>query len=458
MIADVRTRAGLGQPPDKFYTNDSENSNRHLRHKTGDKELRETAFSQAVKELIEDEQETEVVLAMFGGSQLYQLKEPFKNLEIPRDTWFSMNEEQRMKKVTNIYAADIEDLYSISDNQGATPTCFVKCDKGSGGPNSVPNELSVTATAMKDSLDLHIAEQMWKKAEGLLSLPDAILPAPSTDKSSKSFSVLSQSGDSPNFVKVYNNAKVSCNCRNYKPEKICSHAISVAESLGILSEFVAWYRKQKVPTNWTSVATLDTNVKVSGRKQGTAKRQRKTKDAVLHYETSLLKSTVHSTSASSPHALPSTFSCDSSPVPVPADQPLSSVPIPSGHPLPPVSVPSGHPLPPVPVPSGHPLPPVPVPSGHPLPPVPVPSGHPLPPVPLPSGHPLSPVPVPLGHSLLPVSVPPSHPLPPVHVPPGQPLPSVPDAHLHFAVPPGQALPPKPTIPNTQSPYFLTKLN
>ena len=89
--------------------------------------------------------------------------------------------------------------------------------------------------------------------------------APSTDKSSKAFSVLSQSGDSPNFVKVYNNAKVTCNCRNYKPKKICAHAISVAESLGILSEFVAWYRKQKVPTNLTSVATLDTNVKASGR-------------------------------------------------------------------------------------------------------------------------------------------------------------------------------------------------
>ena len=65
MIAAVRTKAGLGYPPDKFYTNDSENTNRRLRHKTRGQELGETAFAKAVKELIEDDQETELVLAFF---------------------------------------------------------------------------------------------------------------------------------------------------------------------------------------------------------------------------------------------------------------------------------------------------------------------------------------------------------------------------------------------------------
>ena len=69
MIASVRTEAGLGYRPDKFYTNDSENTNRRLRHKTVEKELGETAFAKAVRELIEDEQETELVLAVFNGSE-----------------------------------------------------------------------------------------------------------------------------------------------------------------------------------------------------------------------------------------------------------------------------------------------------------------------------------------------------------------------------------------------------
>ena len=57
----MRTKAGLGSPPDKFYTNDSENTNGRFLHKTQGKELGENAFAKAVKEMIEDEQEAEVI-------------------------------------------------------------------------------------------------------------------------------------------------------------------------------------------------------------------------------------------------------------------------------------------------------------------------------------------------------------------------------------------------------------
>lgn len=90
MIAYFRTEAGLGYRPDKFYTNDSENTNCRLRHKTGDEELAETAFAKAVRELIEDEQETELVLAVFNGSEFYLIKEPFNKFQISRDERFAM--------------------------------------------------------------------------------------------------------------------------------------------------------------------------------------------------------------------------------------------------------------------------------------------------------------------------------------------------------------------------------
>ena len=90
MIAYFRTEAGLGYRPDKFYTNDSENTNCRLRHKTGDEELAETAFAKAVRELIEDEQETELVLAVFNGSEFYLIKEPFNKFQISRDKRFAM--------------------------------------------------------------------------------------------------------------------------------------------------------------------------------------------------------------------------------------------------------------------------------------------------------------------------------------------------------------------------------
>ncbi|PFX13242.1 hypothetical protein AWC38_SpisGene22695 [Stylophora pistillata] len=62
------------------------------------------------------------------------------------------------------------------------------------------------------------------------------------------------------------------------------------ENQGVLSEFVAWYRKQKFPTSLTSVASLGINAKASGSKQGTAKRQRNSKDDVLQYNSSLVES------------------------------------------------------------------------------------------------------------------------------------------------------------------------
>lgn len=98
MIASVRTRAGLGTPPEKFYTNDSENTNRRLRHKTGGKELGETAFAKAIKELIEDDQETEFILALYEGSEQYEFRGLFKHLIVSREDWFAMSEAQRKKK------------------------------------------------------------------------------------------------------------------------------------------------------------------------------------------------------------------------------------------------------------------------------------------------------------------------------------------------------------------------
>ena len=92
MIARVRTRAGLGIPPEKFYTKNSENTNRRLRQKTGGKELGETVFANAMKKLIEDDQETKFILASFDSSQQYEFGESFKHLPVSNDVCYGMTE------------------------------------------------------------------------------------------------------------------------------------------------------------------------------------------------------------------------------------------------------------------------------------------------------------------------------------------------------------------------------
>ena len=92
MTADVRTKASLGSPLDKFYTNDSDNTNAGLRHKTQGKEMGDTAFSKTVKDMIEDDQEAEVILALFGATERYELREQFKRFQLSADEWWAMNE------------------------------------------------------------------------------------------------------------------------------------------------------------------------------------------------------------------------------------------------------------------------------------------------------------------------------------------------------------------------------
>ena len=169
MIANVRTKAGLGFLPDKYYTNDSENTNGRLRHKTHGKELGETAFAKAVKELIEDDQEAEVILALFGASERYELREQFKRFQLSAEEWWAKNERQRKDYVQRIYDLSIEDFYAGNSHQASHYSTKT--------PLLASVQLSLPHDCIAGSLDLHIAEFMWKKAGRIISQPNSYLPS-----------------------------------------------------------------------------------------------------------------------------------------------------------------------------------------------------------------------------------------------------------------------------------------
>ena len=91
--------------------------------------------------------------------------------------------------------------------------------------------------------------------------------------------MISDTGNVPHFVQIYQNFKATCTCRNFKPKHICSHTVAVTEKEGALENFVKWYKGQNITGGLSSVATINVDTKQSGRKQG-AKRQRKTKENV----------------------------------------------------------------------------------------------------------------------------------------------------------------------------------
>lgn len=51
-----------------------------------------------MKELIEDDQETEFTSALFNGSEQCEFREPFKQFTVTHNDWFGMSKEQRKKR------------------------------------------------------------------------------------------------------------------------------------------------------------------------------------------------------------------------------------------------------------------------------------------------------------------------------------------------------------------------
>ena len=186
MIASVRTKAGLGNPPIKFYTNDSENTNRRLRDKTKGKEQGETSFIREMKELIEDSQETEVVLAMHGASEVYEVREPFRKFQLEREEWFRMNESQRRNYIKEVHSKSMEELYASESNASV----YAENSDRHRVRDGDAQELSVENSALSNIFDRYFLQCVWKKARRLVSEPQSILQAPSKDSKIKAFSVL----------------------------------------------------------------------------------------------------------------------------------------------------------------------------------------------------------------------------------------------------------------------------
>ena len=110
------------------------------------------------------------------------------------------------------------------------------------------------------------------------NFPTKLLSAQHHQRKDTDIFCVSETGNVPHCVQIYQNFKATCTCRNFKPKHICSHTVAVTEKEGVLGNFVKWYKGQNIKGGLSSVATVNVNTRESGRKQG-AKRQRKTKES-----------------------------------------------------------------------------------------------------------------------------------------------------------------------------------
>ena len=213
--------------------------------------------------MIEDDQEAEVILALFGASDRYELCEQFKRFQLSAEECWAMNRSQRKDYVQKMYALSIDDFYAGNSHQASHYS------------TKTPLLTSVQLSLPHGSLDLHVAEFMWKKAGKIISQPNSIFPAPSKGGKIQTFSMISETGNIPHCVQIYQNFKATCTCRNFKPKHICSHTFAVTEKEGALEEFMKWYKGQNIKGGLSSIAAINVNTRAPGRKQG-AKCQRNT--------------------------------------------------------------------------------------------------------------------------------------------------------------------------------------
>lgn len=96
MLLPVREMAGLGSPPEPFYTNSSECINNVLKVKMDYKRNELAKFVEKLHELVDD-QRHEVEKALVGCGKYY-IHPDYCSLEIPQAKWFSMTKEQRRKQ------------------------------------------------------------------------------------------------------------------------------------------------------------------------------------------------------------------------------------------------------------------------------------------------------------------------------------------------------------------------
>ena len=220
MLSPIRQAAGLGNPPEPFYTNEIESINRVIKRKTGYKASEWPEFCKLAKELI-DEQKNEIEKAVVGVGE-YRFCDEFKHLQLPLFKWSSMTKLQREKYLQKVAKLSLQEAKVPSFSKGHT----------SGG-NEIVNPTKLLNMCRKQfnvencAISTDILQNMFSKAEKLVLGTNSICPSPGSVNVKL---VESKSGSRPHFVMVKAKHKYSCDsdCAMFKCAKICSHTIACA--------------------------------------------------------------------------------------------------------------------------------------------------------------------------------------------------------------------------------------
>ena len=285
MLRPMREKAGLGSPPEPFFTNSSECINNVINVKVDYKRNELPNFLQKLKELI-DEQERGVEKAVIGSGKCY-LRPTYSHLEVPQSKWYGMSREQRRRHIKKFNDMSV----STSSRSGHSTLCLSTSQSFPSTSQSFPSTspsfrstspsfrstspsfrstspssdtshssvLSAKLSVLSGKLGLpNVAiDGIGQKAAEILQTEGAIASAPGQPAEARM--VISRSGKRPHLVIPKKMGGMACDddCPMYKSAKLCSHTVAAAEYNRQLDQFVASYGKVKKTPNLTKLAMAE---------------------------------------------------------------------------------------------------------------------------------------------------------------------------------------------------------
>ena len=226
MLASVREQAGLGSPPEPFYTNAIESKNNILKQHLNRKSSSLPKFVEQMKTLLQ-QQYKEIQMAV-PSEEEYRIACNYLHLACDSQKWFKMSPKQRQAKISKFMQYPLQPVPCTVEQQG----------------DSSLSELG---------LPPHTASTIWSRAQLLAENESSNVAAPGDETA---FLVKSSSGQRPHYVKSTKKGGFACDdqCLGYKSLRICSHTVASAIKKGDINSYLRWYKGLKVKPSFSNLS------------------------------------------------------------------------------------------------------------------------------------------------------------------------------------------------------------
>ena len=268
MLRNKRESAGLGSPPDPYYTNDVESKNRVLKHQNSYRPHQLPEFVQSMKSLYED-QKQDIDKAVVGVGE-YKLSSPYLSYGVQAKDWFKKSQKQRERILDRFGKAKLSLVeHGVSVCASSTDEREPLADNRAGPSTSNPLQ--------RTKLPASIQQSMWAKVQSYIQDKSSYSKSPGVSDYT-SVLVKSSSSERPHFVtKKGSGFKCDSDCLMFKSTNgLCSHTLLAASLNGEVDGFVTHYLKTKDPINYAALGQHGLPV---GGKKPSSRRKASTKKA-----------------------------------------------------------------------------------------------------------------------------------------------------------------------------------